>query len=487
MSITFTSIPVGIRTPGAYVEFANGAAGQGLAQWQRRILILGQALPAGSAAPLTPVRIFGAMAGQALFGRGSMLDRMIQALCAQNDSTETWAMSVADPGGGVAATYTLTVTGAPTASGTLALYIGGQSVQVAITANMTTAQVATAIAAQIAAQLDLPVAASAAASVVTLAVNWKGSSGAALDIRTNYYSTDVMPAGLALTIAAGTAGSGAVNMAGLVAAFGDKQWHTIVCPWTDGAVLAALTAELATRRGGMVMMDGIAFTAAKESQGALATLGEGQNSPDLSIAEAIGPVTVWERCAREAGAVDLSVGIDPALPLQTVVLSGDIAPNSSERLTQPERNALLYDGISTHTVDPGGVVQLERPITTYQLNGQGQPDPSYLDVTTMTTLSYLRFTLVQRWETKFPRMKVGKNGIAIAPGEAIVTPNTLQAELIALAREWEAAGLVQDVDSWKSGLVVQINASDATRVDAVIPPQIVTGLRVFAAQIAFSF
>ena len=89
---------------------------------------------------------------------------------------------------------------------------------------------------------------------------------------------------------------------------------------------------------------------------------------------------------------------------------------------------MLHDGISTHTVDPGGNVLLERPITTYQLNAAGFPDTSYLDVTTIATLAYLRYTLRARIAQKYPRHKLADDGIAIAPGQAIVTPKTLSAE-----------------------------------------------------------
>ncbi|HUO23120.1 MAG TPA: phage tail sheath subtilisin-like domain-containing protein [Caulobacteraceae bacterium] len=484
--ISFNQIPVGIRTPGTFAEFSNARAAPNLAPWTTRILLLGQKLAGGSQASLQPVQINTKDDGIALFGQGSMLDRMIKALFDVNASTETWAMAVDDNGAGVAATYLTTVTAPPTAAGTLALYIAGQLVDVGITAAMTTAQVATAIAAAINADADLPVTATVAGSVVTSTVRWKGLTGNDVDFRTNYYSTDVMPAGLALATAAGVAGAGNPSAAAAIAALGSKQYHDIVFPWGDGANIALISAEMANRRGPMEMIEGISYTAAKGSQGALATFGESPNSPDLCFPESVGPTPTWERAAREAGLCNYYCSIDPNRPLQTLEMTGDMAPNDSEAFTQTERNALLYDGVSTHKV-VSGVLQLERPITTYRLNAQGVADASYLDVTTMKTLSYLRYSFVIRVNTKFPRIKIAKDGTTITPGQAMVTPKTLKAELNALAQDWESAGLVQDLDTFASLLNVEINAEDPDTVDMYIPPDIIPGLRVVRAQIAFAF
>jgi len=59
---------------------------------------------------------------------------------------------VQDAAGAVAATGTIAFTSAPTANGTISLYVAGQLVTVPVTAGQTTAQIATAVAAAPAAE-----------------------------------------------------------------------------------------------------------------------------------------------------------------------------------------------------------------------------------------------------------------------------------------------------------------------------------------------
>src|SRR3546814_16230396 len=87
---------------------------------------------------------------------------------------------------------------------------------------------------------------------------------------------------------------------------------------------------------------------------------------------------------------------------------------------------LLFDGISTFRVDAGGVVVIERTITTYKTNTFGAADPSYLDVETLKTLTFLRFDLRNLIALRFPRHKLANDGTAFARGQAVVTPKVIR-------------------------------------------------------------
>ncbi|EEF5939106.1 phage tail protein [Salmonella enterica] len=121
----------------------------------------------------------------------------------------------------------------------------------------------------------------------------------------------------------------------------------------------------------------------------------------------------------------------------------------------------------------------------YRTNKYGDSDPSYLNVNTIATLSYLRYSLRLRIQQKYPRHKLADDGTFISPGQPIVTPKIIKAELLALFTEWETAGLVEDFDTYKDELYVVRNKDDKDRLDVLCGPNLINQFRIFAAQIRF--
>ncbi|MDP1961935.1 MAG: phage tail sheath subtilisin-like domain-containing protein, partial [Reyranella sp.] len=333
---------------------------------------------------------------------------------------------------------------------------------------------------------DLPVTAEADAAVVTFTARNKGTQGNGIDIRVGYYREDALPAGVTAAVVAMASGATDPAIASAIAAIADEAFDLVVIPWTSSANLVALEAELADRWAPPRMLDGLAFAGARGSAGTLATLGDGRNSRYVSIIGAnLSPTPPWEWAAAVAGRVAHYGGIDPARPFQTLTLPGVLPPLPASRFTRAERELLLRDGISTFTVDPGGVVAIERVISTYQVDSFGAADTSWLDINTPLTLSYMRWSWRARMLAKFPRAKLASDGTMAATGAAIVTPRVAKAETIAWARDLAEAGLLENVDQFIADLVVERDASDQSRLNVRMAPDIVNQARVFAAQIQF--
>lgn len=486
MTISFNTIPGNVRVPLAYVEFDSSRAVIGTPSMPYKMLFIGAMLAAGSAAVNTLTRVATADAAVALFGAGSMLARMIQQFKRTNRTIDCWAIALADDAAGVPATGTLTVTGTATAAGVLAVYIGGDRVRAAVASGSTATQAATALAAAINADTTLPVTAVSALGVVTVTARHDGTYGNDIDLRGNYYSDDATPAGLALAASAMTTGAANPDVATAITAMGDEWFQGIVMPYTDTANMTALEEELTDRWGGTRQIDGVAYCAFRGTHAASVTFGDGRNSAFVCcMPTGLTPCPPYLWAAAVAAQASLSLSIDPARPLQTLTLPGILPPPETSRWTMEERNLLLHDGMSSWNVDSGGTVRIERLVTMFQENSFGLPDPSYLDVTTPATLSYLRYSLRARITTKFPRMKLADDGINYGPGQAIVTPKTIRAEIIALAEEWASAGLVENLDQFRAELVVERNANDRNRVDVLCPPDLVNQFMIFAAQIQF--
>jgi phage tail sheath gpL-like len=489
MAISFAQISLSSRLPGFEVEFDNSHAVKGLALDATRVVMFAQKLPAGTAPANIPTRVLAADHGVKLGGRGSMLAAMARAFRNANSLLDLWVVALEDNAAGTKAAGSITVTGPATSASTRSIWIGGTRVQYAVALGATATQVAADLADAINSNLDLVVTATVdgtVASKVNLTARHKGEAFNGLDVRLGYYQNDIPDDGLSFTVAPLTGGAGNPDLVTGMTALGDVQYHHAVLPYTDTANLVAVTEEFTDRWSAGRQIEGQVWSAHAGDHAALTTLGNSLNGFALSIMPTYAsptPAYIW---AAVYGAVSAaSIDIDPARPLQTLHLKGVLAPAEKDRFDKLERNLLLWDGISTFVVDQSGRCLIERAVTTYQVNDYGLPDPSYLDVETPATLSVLRRTWRARQSQKFPRHKLANDGTNFGVGQAIVTPSILKAENIALARDWEQRGWVENVDAFKEALVVERNADDQCRADHLLQPDLVNQYRKGAALIQF--
>lgn len=145
---------------------------------------------------------------------------------------------------------------------------------------------------------------------------------------------------------------------------------------------------------------------------------------------------------------------------------------------------LLQDRISTVKV-VAGVLEIDRAVVMYQTDPDGASTQAYFDVTKVTNLSYLRWSERNMVQTKYPRFKLGDDGTLIAPGQSMVTPKAMAAELVALATLWQAAGLIENVAGYQAALITQRDSSNRSRLNALSSPTLVAGLAIFCDQIQF--
>lgn len=498
MSIDFNTIPSDVRVPFTYIEFDNTQANGELPTETYTILVIGQRLPTGQIAAGVPTPIqSGAQAAQ-YFGAGSMIATMLDWVTYLNQDTPVVAIALDDNEAGAQATGKIEVTGTATAAGTLSLYIGGVNVPVGVNVGDTAEMVASNIVAAIAEVADtavnvrglLPVTSvvdEVTNTTVDLTSAHKGVAQNDIDVRVNYYTGELTPAGLQITVVPMSGGTQNPDVSVAIAAMGDVWYQTIAYAYNDAANAAVFEAELTSRFGGVRQIDGVAYNAYRGNATATDTYGTGRNSPlfsTMGTSLALDPPYVW--AAVNAAVVAPSLSEDPARPLKTLVLTGLKAPAQPDQFTWDERNLHLHSGISTYTVDSGGNVLIERQITNYQKNASDITDTSYLQVETIATLSYLRYSTRFTITNKYPRCKLADDSVTVAPGQPIVTPSIMSAELVSLASDWVSQGLIQDLADFKTALTCQINSSDPTRLDVLASPNLVKQFFIFAEQIQFS-
>lgn len=490
------TIPNDVRVPLVYIEIDNSQALSGNIAQDQNVMLFGQMITtgadAGTATPNTVVEIpVSESAIDALFGQGALMALAAKRYRKANSYTRTFAIASADLSAGAAAAGSFTFAGPAAVAGTISLLIAGQSVQVGVLAADTAASIATKAVAAISANKNLPVTAAVDGTdtaKVNITAKWKGLTGNDIDLRYNYYAGEQLPNGVTITTVAMTGGSGAPDMAALIAAMPDEWYNHIMTPFNDTASLNTLRDELLTRWGPLKMSEAIAYTAFRGTYGETITFGEARNDFLLScMGTSKSPSPSWEFAASYCGVASYQLAIDPARPLQTLALPGILAPAKADRFAFDERNNLLKSGIATYQVQPGDVVAIEREVSMYQKNAFGDPDPSYLDITTPATLGKMRYDVRVMVTNRFPRHKLVNDEALpeIDPGQPVVSPKLMKEALLEVALDWVAAGLMENYDLFKETLSVVRPSGDRNRLDALSNPDIVNQFRIFAELIQF--
>ncbi|MBI5234735.1 MAG: phage tail sheath subtilisin-like domain-containing protein [Deltaproteobacteria bacterium] len=471
MTIQFEGIPSSIRKPGKYFEFNAKTAVRTLAGNKQKMLIIGQRLTSGTVAQKVPTQVFSDSDAETAFGPGSIAHLMARAAIKANPYLDLTVVALDDAGAGVAATGTVTITGPATSSGALTIFVGAQKIEVAVANADTATNIAAAIVTQAGKQTDLPVTAGNAAGVVTFTAKNKGLCGNQIGL--GFKLTNASGVGVAVVAMASGATNPSVQDA-LTAVYAEK-YDVAATPYNNQTDLTTLKTHLDAVSGpleqrpgvGVYAMNGAvadATTLAGQVNGArlvgalLRYTSTQRKSMPYEIASAVGAVAAWEE--------------DPAKPLDTLTLTAIAAPDISERLSRIEQESLLYNGVTPLEVEADGTVRIARAISTYTKNGSGIDDPTYLDITTIRTLDYVRKACRERIALRFPREKLSSK-----------TPPKVWTELYDVLLKLEDMEIVENVAANKDGLVVEKDAVDVNRVNAKIPADIVNGLHVFAGRI----
>jgi phage tail sheath gpL-like len=485
MAIPFAEVPNGIRVPFAYVEFNSSNAQQGPSGLNYTALIIAQKNTAAAGAVNTITPINNVQDAINLWGAGSQIAQMVEAFKFSNSFTELKCIALAD-GAGAKATATITLTGTASANGLISMLVGGRAVSQAVTSGQTNTAIATALAATINASANLNVTAAAVSGVVTLTAKNSGIEGNYNKIYSNFYAGEATPAGITVAVSAFTGGVGSADIAAAITAMGDQWFQVIAHPYTDTANLDKIDAEANSRWSALRQIGGVWYTGSNVSHALLSTLGNGRNGKFTVIGHNYGsPTTPAEYAAERAGVVAFNAANDAARPFQTLPLAFTKAPRPQDRFTVGEKNILLYSGIATIAVDGGGVVRIEGDISTYKTNASSAPDTAYLYTNTTFILMYLQYDFRAYFGRKYPRHKLAGDNANFGAGQPVMTPKLGKAEALNLFRGWEELALVEDYKQFANAIIVERNISDPNRLDFYLAPNLVNGLRVIGAQIAF--
>ena len=429
-----------------------------------------QIASSGSATPGVPVQVFSdAMAAQ-YFGNGSQAHRMVRAALKANPTLTLFVCPILDAAVGepLAATGTITLTGAPTASGTLTVFIDNDMLQVGISLTDTPTSIAENLGDVLATRPDLPVSYEVADGLVTLTAKNKGTVGNQIQINASVTGT-----GITATVAAMTGGAvdPAANIAAALAVCFPGNYSLYATPYNDETNLQALRTQVEGVSAYNQQRGATAVYAFTGSLSGATTLAGETNDGRICGPYLPGTFSAAFEVAAAMAAV-MASSTDPAMPLNTLPLPGIGAPPQADWLTQTEVEALLWNGVTPLCVDADGNVAIVRAISTYTTNSSGIADPSLLDITTIRTLDYVRLACRTRYLLRFPRAKLTPK-----------MPARVRTMLLTVLKDLEDLEIVENVDANAPGLIVEQDSQSVTQLDAKIPANVVPGLHVFAGRI----
>jgi len=476
--ISFNVIPAPLRLPGVYVEVDGSQAGLG--GDLPAVLLVGQKLATGTAASGEITRVSSVQDAINKAGAGSMLAQMAARYRANDPVFDLYMLPYADLVAGVQAMGTVTVTAAPTASGTLALYVAGRLVTVGVTAGQTTAQVAAAIAAAFT-DPDVPVTAAVAGSTVTLTARHKGTCGNDIDLRLNLYG-ETQPTGLGLTLEAMAGGTGNPAPGAISAMIGQRWFRYVALGINDAATLAAWHTESQTRYAPPVQAGFRAFSALRGDYATAAAFGATKNYEHVAmLALELNPTSPWEAAAMVAGSAAPRLWNNPAQSLEGAPLKGMIGVSSYD---WTNGNSLLFKGMSVMQVAKDGSCTIRRLISMYQFRPDGSADDAFLDINTAELFERIRYEQRIGAIQRFVGTAAAKSNEGYRPGLRITTVDDVRAFLLSLYQNklLREFGWVQEYEFYKANLVVEQDPTNPNRFNYLDMPVLLSPFYILAGR-----
>jgi phage tail sheath gpL-like len=288
-----------------------------------------------------------------------------------------------------------------------------------------------------------------------------------------------------------TGGVGTPVMDAAITAIQKQAFEYVALPYTDSQSLFDWDQEYGFtdqgRWGWQRQQFGHVFCAKRGTYADLVLYGEMLNSGVESIMafENDTPSPMFECCAAYTAKAQRALINDPARPLQTLSLNKILSVQIPERFNFVEINSLASNGLAIQEVGSDGQPMILREQTTYQLNLYGQSDDAYELVTTLATLAKLLRNQRQAITSKYPRHKLADDGTKFGPGQAIVTPGIIKAELVNEYQMDMWNGLVENLAMFKQTLLVERDPNDPNRLNVLYPPDLINQLRIFAVLAQF--
>lgn len=481
MGVLSSIIDSSYKIPRAFLQVSLGVGPKSPGSAAVKILLVGLKITAGSAAVGALKLLTGKDDARTYFGAGSELHMMAQAAFRANPAATVYAVAM-DPAGGTAGTKVLTFAGTATADGGVEVWVLGERIYAAIASGSTATVVGDAVAAAINSRTDLPVTAVNVTGTVTLTAKNTGLRSAGISVRSLATVTGITHTAASGYVAAGTAGSeNATTQLDGVAA---ERFHLIVAPHTDSTNLLKFKSYVTAQSSAIAGKRCRWLGCSMDTLANFITLSDALNdkrgqvfwfeNPDDSPAMA---------AAAAAGSVAAKISSDRAFNLDGLELVG-IKPQYalSDVPTESEQNSALSNG-GTPLLSKEGTVRIVRSVTNYHQDASNNDDFSVLDTHYVDVPDYLADDIQVNFSSVYAGFKLAPDVDGAPPGARVATPLSVRDWIYGRLKR-EENRLIVNVDANLDALVVEIDASNPSRLNAEIPVDCIELFHQFAANIS---
>lgn len=493
------AVSAGTLTPGLYlkVNLAAGAASPSVGEL--RTLLLAPKSSAGDLTPDTEIRTGGGeeTAGVA-YGVGT------PGHLAAKQFYAGFPTAIVDFGAPIAGTGTatldVTLSGAPNQNIAIGVRVSGREFEVAWLLGESVDDVRDKIIAGINQRTeDLPATATANGAGV-VQINGKVPGAISNDIKVRIYlkapqtdSEAIAPS--VLTPLAG--GATEPDYSNILSVSQGKEYH-IILPCLSNADAEATAASSNAERALVHIelfnegLDAKLQTLVYGSHGSQAAAETAAQARNVGYAQHVfclnGQMLPCEYAAAEAGDRLQGVALDPAVNRignrigTGLVGSEDI---NSDNPTTPEKESAIGSGVTIFGYDVADNLITIRPITTYSQSSTGAPDRRLLDVQNVDATYIIARDLRSALPAEFSNVKIVEDqppGSQELP-QGVIEERDIKAFIIARLRSWVSQGVIigskLDEVIANGELVVEVDESDATQVNILVPVTIVPPLAKF--------
>ncbi len=473
MAIPFKEIPAGLLVPGQYQEVDMSLTGGG--SNKKIALCIGQMRETGAAEEGREYIITAEADGRRLFGEGSDLALMLESFLEQNKIEELRAIGLKDKSDGAVVIRKITFETENLKTGTVPLYINGINVSFGVSAQDSLAQLRNKALAAVNSKRNLCVEAAAGSSDGELLLSHvhKGETGNTLDVRFSLFS-EALPEGLSAAIASQTPGSGNPDISTAIRGMQEIRYNYILCSIHDAANMLKLEAELDRRYTAMVQKGCRLFIALSGTETEMTGYADaGRNNPHISVlARGLNPESEAVWLGRGAGIIIRRLADDPAANINGEKLK----LIASHALAFDSRQRLLEKGISTYTVGADGLAYVERQVTMYTEDKDGNRDTAYLDIQIPETINAIREHINKRCAKEYAGYKLSRTNENFGAGSKVMTPSLFKSFLLATYQQDFIQGKqwYQNFKDYKETLIVSASQEQGkTRIDYRHRPELI--------------